>query len=169
MGSVTLKGTTLSTNGDLPANGSIAPEFTLVKTDLSEINSNDLKGQTVILNIFPSIDTDVCAASVRKFNQEAAALKDTNVLCVSMDLPFAQARFCGAEGLDKVVPASDFRDGSFARSYGIRIEDAPLTGLMARAVVVIDKEGKVSYTQLVPEIATEPDYEAALKAASAIM
>ncbi len=168
MGNVTFKGTAVSTSGELPAAGNDAPEFTLVKTDLSEISSAELKGQTVILNIFPSLDTGVCAASVRRFNKEATAHADVTVLCVSMDLPFAQARFCGAEGLDKVIAASDFRDGSFARSYGVRIEDAPLTGLMARAVVVIDKDGKVTYSQLVPEIATEPDYEAAIQAAGTV-
>lgn len=165
---VTFKGKALSISGKLPVVGSHAPEFALVKTDLSEISRSELRGQVVVLNIFPSLDTDVCAASVRRFNQAAAALQDGLVLCVSMDLPFAQARFCGAEGLDRVVPVSDFRHGSFARGYGVRIEDPPLAGLMARAVVVMDKEGKVVYCQLVPEITSEPDYEAALQAAAAI-
>ncbi len=164
MAKFTLKGNPFNTVGDLPAVGAKAPAFTLVKTDLSTATLADFAGKTVVLNIFPSLDTDVCAASVRRFNKEASELGNAVVLCVSMDLPFAHKRFCTTEGLSNVVSASDFRDGSFGRAYGVRIADGPLTGLMARSVVVIDGHGKVRYTQLVPETATEPDYGKALAA-----
>lgn len=163
MATVTLKGNPFNTNGDLPATGSTAPEFKLVKTDLSELTSAELKGKRVVLNIFPSVDTPTCATSVRTFNTEASKLDNTLVVCASQDLPFALARFCGAEGLDKVVPASAFRS-SFASDYGLKLTDGPLAGLTARAVVVLDTEGKVVYTELVSEVANEPNYEAALKA-----
>ncbi|MGD9546381.1 MAG: thiol peroxidase [Candidatus Krumholzibacteriia bacterium] len=164
MAKFTLKGNPFNTVGDLPAVGAKAPAFTLVKTDLSAVTLADFAGKTVVLNIFPSLDTDVCAASVRRFNKEASELEDAVVLCVSMDLPFAHKRFCTTEGLDNVVSASDFRDGSFGRAYGVRIADGPLAGLMARSVVVIDGQGKVKYTQLVPETVEEPDYGKALAA-----
>ncbi|MFH2051139.1 MAG: thiol peroxidase [bacterium] len=164
MAKFTLKGNPFNTVGDLPAVGSQAPEFTLVKTDLSTATLADFAGKTVVMNIFPSLDTDVCAASVRHFNKEASELGNAVVLCVSMDLPFAHKRFCTTEGLDNVVSASDFRDGSFGRAYGVRIADGPLAGLMARSVVVIDGQGKVKYTQLVPETVEEPDYAKALAA-----
>ena len=157
-------GNAVHTSGDLPTPGQPAPDFTVVKTDLSPIGLSDLAGQRVVLNIFPSIDTPTCAASVRRFNEAAANLDSTTILNVSMDLPFAQARFCGAEGLSNVVNGSDFRDGSFGQAYGVRLVDGPLAGLFARAVVVVDEGGTVRHTELVPEIATEPDYDAALAA-----
>lgn len=163
MATVTLKGNPFKTSGDLPTNGSQAPNFTLVKTDLSEVSLGDFKGKRVVLNIFPSIDTPTCAQSVREFNAKASSLDNTEVVCVSEDLPFALARFCGAEGLDQVTPASAFRS-KFAEDYGVRMVEGPLTGLDARAVVVIDESGKVAYSQLVAEVSEEPDYDAALKA-----
>jgi thiol peroxidase len=163
MAQITFKGTPISTGGELPAKGSSAPDFTLVKQDLSVTTLADYKGKRLVLNIFPSIDTDVCATSVRQFNEKAAALKNTVVLCVSMDLPFAQARFCGAEGIKNVVTASAFRS-VFGDHYGVIIADGPLAGLLSRAVVVLDEVGKVIYTEQVPEIAQEPDYAAALAA-----
>lgn len=165
MAEITLRGKPIQTNGDLPAAGSKAPEFTLLKTDLSELSSNDLKGKRVILNIFPSIDTPVCQTSTREFNAKAVGLDNTTVVCASMDLPFAMGRFCGAEGLEEVVPASAFRSG-FAADYGVKQIDGPLQGLTARAVVVIDEEGKVKHSQLVGEIADEPDYDAAITSLS---
>ena len=165
MAEITLRGNPLHTNGELPAAGSKAPEFSLVKTDLSALNSSDLKGKRVVLNIFPSIDTPVCQTSTREFNAKAGDLENTVVVCASMDLPFALNRFCGAEGLDKVVPASAFRS-EFAGDYGVKLTDGPLQGLSARAVVVLDENGTVKYSQLVGEIAEEPDYAAALKSLS---
>ncbi|MBK9303411.1 MAG: thiol peroxidase [bacterium] len=159
-----LKGNTFNTVGSLPAVGATAPSFTLTRTDLSEVTLDDLRGKRIVLNVFPSIDTDVCAASVRRFNAEADKLADTVVLCASMDLPFAHKRFCGAEGLESVVPVSDFRHGGFGRAYGVRIADGPLAGLLARSVLVIDAAGKVVHSQLCPETTAEPDYAAALKA-----
>jgi len=164
MATITLKGNSIHTSGDLPRVGQSAPDFTLTKTDLNEIRLADFKGKQVILNIFPSIDTPTCATSVRKFNQEASKLSDVVVLCVSMDLPFAQSRFCGAEGLDKVIPVSGFRHFEFGQRYGVSIVDGPLKGLFARAIVVINAEGQAAYTQLVSEVANEPDYVEALKA-----
>lgn len=164
MAQVTLKGNAVSTSGDLPSTGSAAPDFKLVKTDLSEVSLSDFKGKKVVLNIFPSIDTGTCATSVREFNKKASELDNTVVLCISKDLPFAQARFCGAEGIDKVETLSAFRSDTFAKDYGIEMTDGPLKGLTARSVVVLDAEGKVTYTQLVSEIVDEPDYEGALKA-----
>lgn len=164
MAKVTFKGSEVNTNGELPTKGELAPEFTLVKNDLSEISLKDLKGKNIVLNIFPSMDTGVCATSVRKFNKMAAGLKDTVVLAISKDLPFAQGRFCTTEGIENVIPLSDFRFSDFDESYGVRMADGPLAGLLARAVVVIGKDGKVAYTELVPEITQEPDYEKALAA-----
>lgn len=163
MATVTLKGNPLSTVGDLPAVGTSAPDFTLVKQDLSEVSLRGYRGKKLILNIFPSIDTGTCATSVRTFNQQAAALENTEVLCVSLDLPFALGRFCGAEGIDKVSTASGFRS-SFGKDYGLTFTSGPLTGLYSRSVVVIDEQGTVVYTEQVRETANEPDYEAALKA-----
>lgn len=151
--------------GDFIQPGACAPDFTLVKGDLSNYTLRDGKGKFLILNIFPSLDTGVCAASVRKFNQLAANLPNTVVLAISKDLPFAQGRFCTTEGIANVIPLSDFRyPSNFAEQYGVLMTDGPLAGLLARAVVVIDPEGKVVYTEMVPEITQEPDYEAALKA-----
>lgn len=154
----------VNTNGPLPDVNSVAPDFILTGKDLNPIRKSDFANKTLILNIFPSIDTGVCAASVREFNKRATALKDTVVLSVSKDLPFALKRFCGAEGINNVVLSSDFRSKEFATQYGVEMIDGALTGLLARAIVVIDKEGKVKYTELVPSIGQEPDYDAALKA-----
>ena len=163
MAQVTLRGNPFNTSGELPAVGSSAPGFSLVGSDLSEITADSLSGKNVVLNIFPSIDTPTCATSVRTFNERAAGRDDTVVLCVSEDLPFAAGRFCGAEGIENVKTGSGFR-GSFADDYGVRLQDGPLAGLAARSVVVLDADGKVVYTQLVGEIANEPDYDAALAA-----
>lgn len=152
----------VQTAGELPPVGTKAPDFTLTAGDLSEITLDKYQGKRVILNIFPSIDTGVCAASVRRFNKEANDLPDTVVLCVSMDLPFAASRFCAAEGLDNVIPASAFRSPGFVKDYGVEMIDGPLKGLLARAVVVIDKNREVIYRQLVEQITDEPDYKAAL-------
>ena len=162
MAQVTLKGNPLHTVGELPKAGAAAPAFNLVKTDLSEVSAKDLAGQRVVLNIFPSLDTPTCAASVRTFNARASEKPNTTILCISADLPFAQKRFCGAEGLDKVVPVSTFRSADFGKAYGTTLVDGPLAGLHARAVVVVDEKGQVLHTELVPEIAQEPDYNAAL-------
>ena len=162
MARVTFQGTPVNTVGDLPTAGQDAPNFTLTKTDLSDVSLAEYKGKRVVLNIFPSVDTPVCAASVRRFNEEAGKLENTEVLCISRDLPFALGRFCGAEGLESVISASELRSDDFGRDYGIRIADSALAGLFARAVVVIDEEGKVTYTQLVSEIAEEPDYQSSL-------
>lgn len=164
MASITLKGNPVSTVGELPAVGSDAPAFSALKTDLSECALSDLAGKKVVLNIFPSIDTGVCAASTHHFNKEAATLDNTAVLCVSVDLPFALGRFCGAEGLEDVVPVSVFRNPEFGENYGVTIADGALAGLLSRAVVVVDEAGKVVYTEQVPEITQEPNYEAALAA-----
>jgi len=163
MAKITFQGSPINTLGELPATGGAAPDFTLVKQDLSETILADYSGQRLVLNIFPSIDTGVCATSVRTFNEKAAGLENTTVLCVSADLPFAQGRFCGAEGIESVVTASTFR-AAFGDHYGATIADGPLAGLLSRAVVVIDEAGKVIYTEQVPEIAQEPDYDAALNA-----
>lgn len=166
MAKITLKGNAITTNGELPAVGAKAPDFTLTKTDLSQVTLAEFAGKTVVLNIFPSVDTGVCAASVRRFNAELDKLGDAVVLCASADLPFAHARFCGAEGLERVMSVSDLRDKDFAERYGIKIVDGPLAGLCARAVVVIDGSGTVTYTELVPEIVQEPNYDAAVAAAT---
>lgn len=164
MATVTLKGNEIQTIGALPAIGSVAPDFTLVKNDLSSASLADYKGQKVVLNIFPSIDTGTCAQSVRQFNQEAAELNNTKVLCISKDLPFAQARFCGAEGIDQVETLSDFRDGNFGKAYNVSFTNGPLEGLHSRAVVVVDENGMITYAEQVPEIVDEPNYKAALEA-----
>ncbi len=163
MAQVTLRGNPINTSGDLPAVGSDAPAFNLVGADLAPVTSDDLKGKKVVLNIFPSVDTPTCATSVRQFNQRASELSDVAVVCVSQDLPFAAGRFCGAEGIDQVVTGSGFRS-SFADDYGVRLADGPLEGLMARSVVVVDADGSVAYTELVPEIGDEPNYDAAIEA-----
>jgi len=163
MADITLHGDPVKTIGSLPATGTAALPFTLVKSDLSEVSLNEFKGKNVILNIFPSIDTGTCAASVRRFNKEAASLKNTAVLCISADLPFAGGRFCGAEGIENVSTASVFRAPGFGKDYGVEIISGPLKGLLSRAVVIVNGEGKVIYTQQVSEIADEPDYASALK------
>ncbi len=164
MSTTAFKGTPVHLSGAFVEAGSVAPFFQLVKGDLSEYSLQDCKGKNVVLNIFPSIDTGVCATSVRKFNMFAAGLPNTVVLAISRDLPFAQGRFCTAEGIENVIPLSDFRAGEFGKAYGLFMEDGPLKGLLARAVVVLNPEGKIVYSQLVPEITSEPDYEAALQA-----
>lgn len=159
MATVKFKGSEVNINGQLPSVGSKAPDFKLVGAGLNEITLADFKGKRIVLNIFPSIDTGVCASSVRQFNKWASNQKNTVVVCVSKDLPFAASRFCGAEGLENVITASDFRYNNFATDYGVLMTDGPLAGLMARSVVAIDENGKVSYNQLVPEITEEPNYE----------
>lgn len=163
METIYLNGTACHTYGSLPRIGDKAPAFKLTTPDLGEIELNDFRGKTVVLNIFPSLDTSVCATSVRRFNAEASKLPDTQVICVSMDLPFAAKRFCTAEGIDNLIVASAFRSPMFAQKYGVEIVDGPLTGLLARSVVVIDPKGTVVYTELVNEITTEADYNAALR------
>jgi thiol peroxidase len=165
MAQITLRGNPINTVGELPAVGSPAPGFTLTGTDLGAVGDDQFRGKPLLLNIFPSVDTPVCAASVRTFNERAAEL-GVAVLCVSKDLPFAQKRFCGVDGIEHVTTASAFRD-SFGEDYGVTITDGPMAGLLARAVVVLDTDGKVSYTELVPEIGQEPDYQAAIAALQA--
>jgi thiol peroxidase len=164
MAKITLKGNPFKTVGKLPKTGKKAPKFSLIKSDLSKAKLKDFKGSKVILNIFPSLDTGTCATSVRKFNEEAGKLENTKVLCISRDLPFAQARFCGAEGLENVITLSDFASGKFGKAYGLTIKDGPLANLHSRAIVILNEEGVVTYTEQVPEIVDEPNYEAALKA-----
>lgn len=163
MATITMKGNPVETVGNLPAVGSNAPAFSLTAADLSDKTLADFAGKRVLLNIFPSIDTPTCATSVRTFNERASQLKDVVVLCVAADLPFAMARFCGAEGLSNVITGSCFRS-SFGTDYGVEFKAGPLRKLLSRAVVVIDAAGKVIYTEQVPEVTSEPDYEAALKA-----
>ncbi len=163
MAEITLGGTPCKTNGELPANGTKITG-TFVKNDLTELQLADFQGKKVILNIFPSVDTAVCSASVRMFNKHAAGLENTAILCISRDLPFAQARFCGAEGIDNVLTVSDFRSPEFAENLGLRIIDGGFKGLDARSVIILNEAGEVSYTQLVKEIGDEPDYESALNA-----
>ena len=167
MAKTAFKGTPVTLAGEFVKAGTSAPEFTLVKGDLSNYTLKDGKGKYLILNIFPSMDTGVCATSVRKFNEQASALSNTVVLCISADLPFAQARFCGAEGIKNVKTLSAFRSPAFGRDYGVLLADSVLAGLLARAVIVVDPQGVVRHVQLVPEIAQEPDYDAALKAIGA--
>lgn len=162
MSTITFKGSKVNTSGELPKVGNIAPDFILVKNDLSELSLKDFKGKNIILNIFPSLDTGVCAASVRRFNKDAAGMKNTVVLAVSADLPFASGRFCTAEGIENVVPASVFRNPEFAKNYGLLMIDGPLKGLLARAVIVINPQGKIEHVELVPEITQEPDYQSAI-------
>lgn len=165
MAQITFRGNPIQTAGSLPETGSTAPDFSVVREDLSTVSLSDFKGKKVILNIFPSLDTAVCAASVRRFNAEASKLQNSVVLCISKDLPFAQKRFCAAEGLDNVITGSEYRDTSFSSAYGVIMTDGPLQGLLSRAVVVINEEGRISYTEQVPEITQEPDYDKALAAA----
>ena len=161
---VLFKGIIVTLLGTFVTPGTKAPDFNLVKNDLSEYTLNENKGKYVVLNIFPSLDTGVCAMSVRRFNQMASELPNTTVLCISKDLPFAQSRFCTVEGIENVVPLSDFRNtSSFGEAYGVLMKDGPLQGLLARAVVVINPQGEVVYSELVPEITQEPNYEAVLK------
>jgi len=164
MATVTLKGNEIHTLGNLPSNGAQAPDFKLIKNDLSEATLNEYKGNKLVLNIFPSVDTGTCAQSVRQFNQEAAELENTKILCISKDLPFAQARFCGAEGIDKVETLSDYRSGDFGKSYKVEFTDGPLKGLLSRAIIVLDETGTVRYSEQVSETVDEPNYKAALEA-----
>jgi thiol peroxidase len=163
MATTAFKGSPVHTSGDLPAKGSAAPDYALTGADLAEVVRPE--GRRVVLNIFPSIDTGVCAASVRKFNELASGLVDTSVVCVSADLPFALGRFCGAEGIENVTTASTFRS-DFGADYGVTMTDGPLRGLLARSVVVLDRDGSVLHTELVPDITQEPDYDAAVSALS---
>lgn len=162
MATVTLGGNPIKTSGELPSVGSKAPQFQLVQNDLSIASLENFAGSKLVLNIFPSIDTGTCATSVRTFNAKASALENTKVLCISRDLPFAQKRFCGAEGLENVINLSDFKTGSFGKDYGLELLEGPLAGLHARVVIVVDENGTIKYTELVSEIANEPNYEAAL-------
>ena len=164
MAKITFKGTPVNTSGNLPSKGTKAPDFTLVKSDLGSLSLSELKGKKVILNIFPSLDTSVCATTVRKFNQMAAGMNNVKVLGISKDLPFAHGRFCSTEGINNVITLSGFRDREFGRAYGVDYIDGPVAGLYSRAIVVIDETGTVVYTEQVPEHINEPDYEAALKA-----
>ncbi len=162
METVYFKGIPCHTYGNIPAVGSQAPAFTLTGKDLGEVSSKNYEGKRVVLNVFPSLDTPVCAASVRRFNEEASKLDNTSVVCVSMDLPFAASRFCTAEGIENVTVASAFRNPLFAQEYGLMLVDGPLAGLLARAVIVLDETGKVIYSDLVEEITNEPDYKGAI-------
>jgi thiol peroxidase len=162
MAKITFKGKPVNTSGNLPVKGIKAPDFTLVKSDLGNLSLSEIKGKKLILNIFPSLDTSVCATSVRKFNQLAAGRSNVLVLAISKDLPFAHGRFCSTEGITNVVTLSGFRDTVFGKAYGIDMTDGPLAGLYARSIIVVDETGKVIHTQLVPEITMEPDYDAAL-------
>lgn len=165
---VICRGQEAHTSGPMVKVGQQAPDFQATNADMKEVSLSSFKGKRVILNIFPSLDTPTCALSVRQFNARASELENTVVLCLSMDLPFAQSRFCSVEGLNNVVPLSLFRSQDFLQGYGIQLADGPLRGLMARAVIVIDETGKVCYTQLVSNISNEPDYDAALRAANAL-
>ena len=164
MAQITFKGNPVQTAGSLPNVGSAAPDFRLTGTDLADIQLSNLRGKRVVLNIFPSVDTGICAASARKFNQLASGMENTVVLNISKDLPFAHNRFCAAEGLKDVHGASQFKDNAFSAAYGVDMTDGPLAGLMSRAVVVVNEEGNVTYTEQVPEIAQEPNYDAAIAA-----
>jgi len=166
MAKITLKGNPVNTLGELPKAGEKISDFVLIKNDLSKVSLKDFAGQKLVLNIFPSLDTGTCAASVRAFNKKAAGLTNTKVLCISRDLPFAQARFCGVEGIDNAITLSDFNTGDFGKKYNLQIVDGPLAGLLSRCVIVADENGKVLYSQQVPEIVDEPDYEAAMNALS---
>ena len=164
MATVTLHGDKINTSGNLPKNGSKALDFNLTATDLSSKSLKDFDGHKLVLNIFPSVDTGTCAASVRQFNKEASALPDTKVLCISRDLPFAFSRFCAAEGLNNVVCLSDFKNGNFGKTYGLDFVDGPLEGLLSRCIVVIGKNGNIVHTQQVEETVDEPNYQAAINA-----
>ena len=161
MASITLGGNPIHTSGELPKIGSKLADFTMTKVDLSTASLSDFAGKKLVLNIFPSIDTGTCAQSVRTFNEKASGFENTNVLCISRDLPFAQKRFCGAEGLENVVNLSDYKDGSFGKTNGLEITDGPLVGLHSRAIIVLDENGTVIHTEQVSEIVDEPNYEAA--------
>ncbi len=164
MATVTLKGNPIQTSGELPKIGEKAPDFKLTATDLSSKNLSNFSGSKIVLNIFPSIDTGTCAASVRQFNKEASELENTYILCISHDLPFAHSRFCGAEGLENVISLSDYKDGNFGKAYGVNFINGPLEALLSRSVVVIDEQGIVTYTEQVQETVEEPNYRAALDA-----
>jgi thiol peroxidase len=164
MATITLKGNAITTIGDLPSVGSKAPSFTLVKNDFSAFTNKEIEGKRVVLNIFPSIDTGTCAASTRYFNKAAAGLDNTVVVCVSRDLPFAQSRFCGAEGIENVVMTSDFKDGQFGKDFGVLFTSGVLAGLLSRSIVVLDETGTVLYTEQIAETTEEPNYDAALAA-----
>jgi len=164
MAKITLRGNPVHTSGELPKTGSKAPDFKLTAKDLKDVSLADYKGKKKLLNIVPSLDTPVCAISTKKFNEHAKAHADSVILIISADLPFAMGRFCGVEHLENVVPLSLMRDKKFAQDYGVLIQDGPMAGITARAVVVLDANDKVIYTQMVPEIANEPDYQAALRA-----
>lgn len=164
MASITLKGNPIETVGNLPEIGTKASDFSLVTTDLSHKSLADFKGSKLVLNIFPSVDTGTCATSVRNFNKKATELDNTKVLCISRDLPFAQGRFCGAEGIENVVMLSDFATGNFGKEYGLEITTGPLAGLHSRCIVVLDENGTITHTEQVTETADEPNYEAALNA-----
>lgn len=164
MATVTLGGDTVHTSGSLPSVGTSAPDFTLTATDLSSKSLIDFKGHNLVLNVFPSVDTGTCAKSIREFNKVASSLDNTKVLCISKDLPFAMARFCGAEGLDNVINLSDYKDGSFGHTYGLDFSDGAFKTLLSRCVIILDSEGKITYTEQVSEIADEPNYKAALEA-----
>lgn len=164
MAKITLGGTETNTNGTLPAVGTKLNNYSFVKNDMSPVSLIEFKGKNLILNIFPSVDTSVCATSVRNFNKEAANMEDTAVMCISKDLPFALNRFCGAEGIENVTVASDFRTPQFAEDMGLKIVDGAFEGLDARVIIVLDKNGEVVHTELVPEVGQEPDYKAALAA-----
>ena len=166
MATVTLKGNPIHTAGNLPKIGSTAPDFELAKLDLSNVTLNNYKGQKVILNIFHSVDTGTCANSVRQFNKEASALENTKILCISKDLPFAQNRFCGAEGIENVIMLSDFRNGNFGKNYQLEFTDGPIRGLLSRSLIVLDENAKVLYVEQVAEVVEEPNYKAALEALS---
>jgi len=164
MATVTLKGNTIHTSGELPGVGEQAPDFRLAKVDLSNATLEDYKGHKLVLNIFHSLDTGTCAASVREFNKVATSLDNTKVLCISKDLPFAMTRFCGAEGIENVEMLSDFRDGSFGKDYHLLFTDGPVEGLLSRCIIVLDENGKVLYNEQVSEVVEEPNYDAALEA-----
>jgi len=164
MATVTLKGNDIQTAGNLPEVGSIAPDFELARVNLSDATLQDYKGYKLILNIFHSVDTGTCAESVRTFNKEASALENTKILCISKDLPFAQSRFCGAEGIENVDMLSDFRDGSFGRDYNLEFTNGPIKGLLSRSIIVLDGNAKVLHTEQVAEVVDEPNYRAAIDA-----
>lgn len=164
MANVTLKGNPIQTLGDLPEVGSKAPNFRLAKNNLSDVTLDDYQGSKLVLNIFHSVDTGTCAASVRQFNKEVADLDNTKILCVSKDLPFAQTRFCGAEGIENVEMLSDFRNGSFGKNYNLEFVNGPIEGLLSRSIIVLDENGTVLYTEQVSEVVEEPNYDAALEA-----
>lgn len=164
MASITLQGNAINTIGKLPEVGSNLKDFELIKNDLSVASLKDFAGSKLVLNIFPSLDTGTCATSVRKFNKEAASLDNTKVLCISRDLPFAQGRFCGAEGIENAITLSDFKTGQFGKDFQLEVQDGPLAGLHSRVVIVADESGKIVYTEQVPEIVDEPNYDAAISA-----